>query len=77
MNKITEVSTRIASFNFNPGMVPLALRIYITVLPRMIKYLMPRWENDSLPRYQAIIKQWKTALITKLTGSMDKKQDFS
>lgn len=59
----------IASFNYNPGMVPLALRIYITVLPKMIKHLMPRWENDSLPRYQTISKQWKTVDLTKTSDA--------
>ena len=49
----------IASFNFSPKMVPLALRLYITVLPKMIKHLMPRWKNESLPAYLAIIEQWK------------------
>ncbi len=49
----------IASFNFAPKMVPLALRIYVTVLPKMIRHLMPRWENESLPGYLAIIEQWK------------------
>ena len=49
----------IASFNFSPKMVPLALRLYITVLPKMIRHLMPRWENESLPSYLAIIEQWK------------------
>ena len=48
-----------ASFNFSPKMVPLALRLYITVLPKMIKYLIPRWENESLPAYLASIEQWK------------------
>lgn len=55
----------IASFNFSPQMVPMALQIYITVLPKMIKHLMPRWENDSLPNYQATIDKWKSIDLAK------------
>ena len=49
----------ISSFNFSPQMVPKALQIYITVLPKMIKHLMPRWENESLPGYLTVIEKWK------------------
>jgi pyruvate,water dikinase len=49
----------IASFNFGPKLVPLALRIYIVVLPKMIRHLFPRWRDESLPGYRAVIEQWK------------------
>ncbi len=50
----------IASFNFSPQMVPIALKIYVTVLPKMIKHLMPRWKDESLPGYRAVIAKWKS-----------------
>jgi phosphohistidine swiveling domain-containing protein len=49
----------IASFNFSPKMIPLAMRIYIVVLPKMIRHLLPRWRDESLPGYRAVIAQWK------------------
>ncbi len=49
----------IASFNFSPKMIPLAMRIYIVVLPKMIRHLFPRWRDESLPGYRAVIAQWK------------------
>jgi phosphohistidine swiveling domain-containing protein len=59
----------IASFNFSPKMVPMALQIYITVLPKMIKHLMPHWENEALPNYLAKIEEWK---YIELTQASDK-----
>ena len=49
----------IASFNFSPKIIPLVLRVYIIVLPKMIRHLIPRWRDKSLPDYQAIIEHWK------------------
>ena len=49
----------IASFNFGAELVPLALRVYIFVLPKMIRHLLPRWRDESLPAYRAIISDWK------------------
>ena len=49
----------IASFNFGPKIIPLALRLYIIVLPKMIRHLIPRWRDESLPAYRAAIEQWK------------------
>jgi phosphohistidine swiveling domain-containing protein len=49
----------IASFNLGPKLVPLALRIYVVVLPKMIRHLLPRWRDESLPGYRAVIEQWK------------------
>jgi phosphohistidine swiveling domain-containing protein len=49
----------IASFNFGWRLIPLALRVYIIVLPKMIRHLVPRWRDVSLPGYQAIIADWK------------------
>ncbi len=50
----------IASFNFSPKSVPLVLRMYTVVLPKMIRHLVPRWRDESLPAYQAIIARWKS-----------------
>lgn len=58
-----------ASFNFSPKMGPLALRLYITVLPKIIKYLIPRWENESMPAYLAIIEQWKQVELVNTTDA--------
>ena len=49
----------IASFNFGPKLVPLALRIYVVVLPKMIRHLLPRWQEESLPSYRACIEKWR------------------
>ena len=49
----------LASFNFSLKMIPLALRLYISVLPKMLRHLIPRWRDHSLPAYQAIIKHWQ------------------
>jgi pyruvate,water dikinase len=49
----------IASFNFSPKIIPLVLRLYIIVLPKMIRHLIPRWRDESLPGYRATIEQWK------------------
>jgi len=49
----------IASFNFSPSLIPYALRIYIVVLPKMIRHLIPRWRDESLPHYKSVIEKWK------------------
>jgi pyruvate,water dikinase len=49
----------IASFDLSPGLVPLALRLYVTVLPKMLRHLVPRWRDESLPGYRALIEEWK------------------
>ncbi len=49
----------IASFNYSPAIVPLVLRVYIQVLPKMIRHLIPRWRDESLPGYLAVIEKWK------------------
>ena len=46
-------------FNFNRILIPIALRMYTMVLPKMIRYLIPRWRDESLPAYRATIKHWK------------------
>ena len=38
----------IASFNFSPKLIPIALRMYVKVLPKMIRHLVPRWRDVSL-----------------------------
>jgi len=48
-----------ASFNFSWKIVPMVLYVYIKVLPKMIRQLVPRWRDVSLPDYQAAIEQWK------------------
>ncbi|MBE2225504.1 MAG: phosphoenolpyruvate synthase, partial [Anaerolineae bacterium] len=47
------------SFKFNPEIIPSIVQVYVRVLPQMIRHLIPRWENESLPRYLAVIAQWK------------------
>jgi phosphohistidine swiveling domain-containing protein len=55
----------IASFDFSWGLIPIVLRMYAVVLPKMIRYLIPRWRDESLPGYRAITEQWKgTDLLT-------------
>jgi len=49
----------IASFDFSPQVIPFVIRVYIVVLPKMIRNLIPRWRDQSLPDYQAIIAEWK------------------
>ncbi len=49
----------VASFKFSPELVPMALRVYIKALPKMLKHLIPRWRDQSLPHYLAAIEQWK------------------
>jgi len=49
----------IASFNFGWKIIPLVLRIYILVLPKMIRHMVPRWRDHSLLAYQAAIQHWK------------------
>ncbi|MGD9091961.1 MAG: PEP/pyruvate-binding domain-containing protein [Anaerolineales bacterium] len=55
----------IASFNFSWRIIPLALRMYITVLPKMIRHLVPRWREESLPSYLTTIEQWKRLDLPK------------
>ncbi len=43
----------IASFKFSWQLVPIALRMYTSVLPKMIRHLVPRWRDESLPAYRA------------------------
>ena len=50
-----------ASFNFSWKLVPIALRMYVVVLPKMIRHLVPRWREHALPTYQATIERWKRA----------------
>ncbi|MDX1417442.1 MAG: PEP-utilizing enzyme, partial [Candidatus Promineifilaceae bacterium] len=49
----------IASFNMSRTMIPKAMRIYIQVLPKMIRHLVPYWREGSLPRYREVVKYWK------------------
>ena len=49
----------IASFDLSPRLFPLALRMYVTVLPKMLRHLVPRWRDESLPGYRALIEEWK------------------
>ena len=53
-----------ASFNFSWKIVPMVLNVYIKVLPKMIRQLVPRWRDVSLPDYQAAIEQWKRIDLT-------------
>ena len=48
----------IASFEFNRKLIPFVLRVYIVVLPKMIRHLYPRWRDQSLPAYRATIAHW-------------------
>jgi pyruvate,water dikinase len=50
----------VASFNFSWQLVPIALRMYSSVLPKMIRYLVPRWQEESLPAYRAAAARWKS-----------------
>ncbi|MCP4164864.1 MAG: phosphoenolpyruvate synthase [Chloroflexi bacterium] len=54
----------IASFDFGWSFVPIVLRIYTVVLPKMIRTLIPRWRDESLPGYRAIIEQWRRIDLT-------------
>ena len=49
----------IASFDLSPKVIPLALRLYVTVLPKMLRHLVPRWRDESLPRYRDLIAEWR------------------
>ncbi len=49
----------LASFEISPKLIPYVLRIYIVVLPKMIRHLFPRWRDKSLPAYQAAVAAWK------------------
>jgi pyruvate,water dikinase len=49
----------IASFNFSWSLIPIILRMYTVVLTKMIRHLIPRWRDESLPGYRAVIAQWK------------------
>ena len=49
----------LASFEISPKLIPFVLRIYIVVLPKMIRHMFPRWRDESLPAYRATIAQWK------------------
>ena len=50
----------IASFEISRKLIPFVLRIYVVVLPKMIRHLYPRWRDESLPAYQSAIEQWKS-----------------
>ncbi len=54
----------LASFNFSWSLVPIILRMYTTVLPKMIRHLIPRWRDVSLPDYRATIEQWNSIDLT-------------
>ena len=53
-----------ASFKFSWKLLPFALRMYITVLPKMLRHLVPYWRDTSLPAYKAIIEHWKDVELT-------------
>lgn len=48
-----------ASFKIDWKILPLALRLYIKVLPKMIRHLVPHWRDEAIPSYQARIAQWQ------------------
>jgi rifampicin phosphotransferase len=49
----------IASFDFRWRLVPLLLRVYTTVLPRMVRHMLPYWRDEVVPAYLATIERWK------------------
>ena len=49
----------IASFEISPKLIPFVMRIYVVVLPKMIRHLYPRWRDQSLPAYRTRIAHWK------------------
>lgn len=49
----------VASFDFRLKLIPLALRMYTVILPKMIRHLIPRWRDESLPAYLAAIERWQ------------------
>jgi pyruvate,water dikinase len=44
------------------------MRIYVVVLPKMIRHLYPRWRDESLPAYRQAIDYWKSV---DLAGASD------
>ena len=49
----------IASFDMNWQLIPLIMQMYIRILPKMIKEMLPQWRDKSLPAYQATVKRWQ------------------
>jgi pyruvate,water dikinase len=48
-----------ASFDFSWRLVLQILRIYTTALPRLLRYMLPHWRDETLPGYLATIERWK------------------
>lgn len=55
----------VASFKFSWQLIPLAIRVYVTVLPKMLRHLIPRWRDYALPAYQAKIAHWGDINLSK------------
>jgi pyruvate,water dikinase len=53
-----------ASFDFRRQLIPALLRLYIVALPKMIRYMLPRWRDEALPSYLARIEHWKGVALT-------------
>jgi len=49
----------IASFNYDGNMILIALRVYTTALPKMLRHMVPYWREQALPAYRATIACWK------------------
>ncbi|MCG8348549.1 MAG: PEP-utilizing enzyme, partial [Chloroflexales bacterium] len=49
----------VASFDFRWQLVPTILHMYTMALPKMIRYMLPHWQDEALPAYRAIIERWK------------------
>lgn len=54
----------VASFDFSWHIVPMLLRVYTVVLPKMFRHMLPHWRDEALPAYLATIERWKDVDLT-------------
>lgn len=46
-------------FKFGWKIIPKIIRIYAKMLPQLLNNAIPRWQDDKLPAYLAVIDHWK------------------
>ena len=52
-------------FKFSWKIIPKIIRVYVKMLPQMLRNAIPRWQDEKLPAYLTVIDQWKDLDTTK------------
>jgi rifampicin phosphotransferase len=54
-------------FKFSWKIIPKIIRLYVKMLPQLLRNAIPRWQDDKLPAYLAVIDHWKELDTTRAT----------